>query len=74
MPQQKRMPGTARQKRNCWMRGSGPNSFRGELKGGISLNKKYLSRKVRHSASTDFPLKGNGYRRICRTVNIVNFT
>lgn len=72
MPQQKKMPGTAREKRNCWMRGNGPDSFRGELKRGIALNKKYLNRKVRHS--TEALTKGNGYRRICRTVEMVNFT
>lgn len=72
MPQQKRMPGTAREKRNCWMRGNGSYSFRGELKRGIALNKKYLNRKVRHGADT-IP-KGNGYRRICRTVEMVDFT
>ena len=72
MAQQKRMPGTAREKRNSWSRGNGSYSYRGELKHGISLNKKYLRRKVRHS--TDIILKGNGYRKICRTVNMVNFT
>lgn len=72
MAQQQRMPGTAREKRNCWSLGNGSYSYRGELKRGISLNKKYLRRKVRHSA--DVILKGNGYRKICRTVNIVDFT
>ncbi|MDE7201975.1 MAG: hypothetical protein K2O91_08765 [Lachnospiraceae bacterium] len=43
MAQQERMPGTARVKRNCWMRGNGSYSYRGELKRGISLNKKYLN-------------------------------
>ena len=72
MAQQKRMPGAAREKRNSWRRGNGSYSFRGELKHGIKLNKKYLRRKVRHS--TDIILKGNGYRKICRTVNMVNFS
>ena len=72
MAQQERMPGAAREKRNSWSRGNGSYSYRGELKHGISLNKKYLRRKVRHS--TDIILKGNGYRKICRTVNMVNFT
>ena len=40
------MPGAAREKRNCWRRGNGSYSFRGELKRGIALNKKYLNRKV----------------------------
>ena len=74
MPQQKKMPGTAREKRNCWMRGNGSYSFRGELKHGISRNKRYLKRKVRHSTDTEIALKGNGYRKICRTVNMVNFS
>ena len=72
MAQQERMPGAAREKRNSWSRGNGSYSYRGELKHGISLNKKYLRRKVRHSA--DIIPKGNGYRKICRTVNMVNFT
>lgn len=72
MAQQERMLDTARVKRNCWMRGNGSYSYRWELKRGISLNKKYLKRKVRHSA--DIILKGNGYRKICWTVNMVNFT
>ena len=29
MAQQERMPGTARVKRNCWMRGNGSYSYRG---------------------------------------------
>ena len=74
MPQQKRMPGTARLRRSSWKRGSGLNSFQCELKGGIALNKKYLSRKVRHSADADIPPKGNGYRKVCGTLKMVNFT
>ena len=72
MAQQEMMSGTVREKRNCWRRGNGSYSYRGELKRGISLNKKYLNRKVRHSA--DLVFKGHGYRKICRTVNIVDFT
>ncbi len=34
MAQQERMSGTAREKRNCWMRGNGSYSYRGELKRG----------------------------------------
>ena len=52
MAQQERMPGAAREKRNCWRRGNGSYSYRGELKRGIALNKKYLNRKVRRSADT----------------------
>jgi len=47
MAQQERMSGAAREKRNCWRRGNGSYSYRGELKRGIALNKKYLNRKVR---------------------------
>ena len=74
MPQPGRMPGAAREKRNCWMRGNGAYSFRGELRRGIALNKKHLSRKVRHSADVEFAPKGNGYRKICRTADMVDFT
>ena len=74
MPQQERMPGTAREKRNCWSRGRGSYSFRGELRRGIALNKKHLGRKVRRNTDVEFAPKGNGYRKICRTVDMVNFT
>lgn len=72
MPLQKPKAGTAKVKRNCWMRGKGPYSYRGELKRGLSLNKRYLNRKVRHS--TVKALKGNDYRKICRTIYMVDFT
>jgi len=52
-PIQKKCPGNARQKRNCWSRGNGPDSMRGELRGGIRLNKKRLNRKVRHQKIPD---------------------
>ena len=74
MPQQEKMPGTAREKRNCWRRGRGSYSFRGELRRGIALNKKYLCRKVRRSTDVGFAPKGNGYRKICRTADMVDFT
>ena len=72
MAQQERMSGAAREKRNCWMRGNGSYSYRGELKRGIGLNKRYLNRKVRRSA--DIVPRGKGYRKICRTVYMVDFT
>ena len=50
MAMQERMPGNAHQKRNCWQRGRGSYSMRGELRRGISLNKKYLNRKVRYGS------------------------
>ncbi len=51
MAMQERMPGNAHQKRSCWQRGNGSYSMRGELRRGISLNKKYLNRKVRTAVS-----------------------
>ena len=72
MAMQKRMPGNAHQKRNCWQRGNGSGSMRGELRHGISLNKKYLNRKVRHSSKG--ALKRGDYKRICRTLYMVEFS
>lgn len=72
MAMQKRSPGNAHQKRNCWIRGNGPNSMRGELRRGISLNKKRLNRKVRYSGRE--ALKRGDYRRICKTLHMVDFT
>ena len=77
MPMQKKSPGNARQKRNCWSRGNGPDSMRGELRGGIRLNRKYLNRKVRYQKIPDndsMALKHSGYRRICLTGSMVDFT
>lgn len=61
MPLQKPRTGTAKVKRNCWTRGNGPYSYRGELKQGLSLNRRYLNRKVRYSAGD--ALKGNDYKK-----------
>ena len=72
MAMQKRSPGNAHEKRNCWIRGNGPCSMRGELRRGISLKKKYLNRKVRHSGKDS--LKRGAYRRICKTLHMVDFT
>lgn len=72
MAMQERMPGNAHQKRNCWQRGNGSYSMRGELCRGISLNKKYLNRKVRHSGRE--ALKRGDYKRICRTLHMVEFS
>lgn len=69
---QESMPGTAKIKRNSWSKGNGAYSMRGELKHGISLNKKRLNRKVRHRNKDT--LKGCRYKRICRTVHMVDFT
>ena len=72
MAMQKRMPGNAHEKRNCWIHGNGPYSMRGELRRGISLNKRYLNRKVRHSSKQ--ALKHGGYRRVCKTLHMVEFS
>ncbi len=72
MPLQQRMSGTVREKRNSWSRGSGLYSMRGELKRGISLNKKRLNKKVRYNIGMD--IKGNRYKKVCRTINIIDFT
>lgn len=69
---QKAMPGTAAVKRNYWARGKGAYSHRGELRRGISMNKRVLNRKVRHSRSISF--RGGDYKKICRTANMVNFS
>lgn len=69
---QEPMPGTARIKRNSWNRGSGVYSMRGELKRGIALNKKRLNRKVRHGRKCAW--KKGGYKRICRTADMVDFS
>lgn len=69
---QKAMQGTAAVKRNCWIRGKGAYSFRGELRRGISMNKRILNRKVRHSHNVSF--RGGDYKKICRTANMVNFS
>ena len=72
MAMQKRAPGNAHEKRNCWQRGNGSYSMRGELRRGISLNKKYLNRKVRHSSRG--ALRHGEYRRVCKTIHMVDFS
>ena len=72
MAMQTRSPGNAHEKRNCWIRGNGPCSMRGELRRGISLKKKYLNRKVRHSGKE--ALKRGDYKRICKTLHMVEFS
>lgn len=69
---QEKQPGTAGVKRNSWRRGNGAYSFRGELKHGIALNKKYLNRKVRRRHKT--ALRGGSYKKICRTLRMVEFS
>lgn len=64
--------GTAGYKRNSWMRGNGPCSMRGELKRGISMEKKVLNRKVRRASRMD--LKNSEYKKICSTLKMVHFT
>ena len=72
MALQRKQSGTAKVKRNSWARGKGAYSFRGELKRGISLNKKILNRRIRHGNIKD--LKNAEYRKTCRTINIVSFS
>lgn len=64
--------GTAKVKRNSWNRGNGSYSARGELRRGISMNKRVLNRKVRHASNMKY--KGSGYKKICRTFLMVEFT
>lgn len=70
--QQGKMPGTAKVKRNCWCRGNGACSFRGELKRGIAMNKKRLNRKVRHKGRET--MQDGAHKRVCRTVYMVDFS
>lgn len=72
MPLQERKQGTAKEKRNSWCRGNGAYSMRGELKRGISLNKKRLNRKVRHRMKES--LDNSSYKKVCRTLYMVDFT
>lgn len=64
--------GTARYKRNSWMRGNGANSMRGELRRGISMRKKVLNRKVRRASRLD--VRHSGYKKVCPTLKMVDFT
>lgn len=66
------MDGTAKIKRNSWERGNGPCSFKGELRGGISKNKKILNRRVRHQSKE--LLQNADYKRVCSTKIMVDFT
>lgn len=72
MAMERKRSGTARQKRNCWIRGNGAYSMRGELKRGISLNKKRLNRMVRHKVNER--LQSGGYKKVCKTLRMVEFT
>ena len=66
------MQGNAHTKRNCWARGNGSYSMRGELHRGICLNKKLLNRKVRHE--NRLSLSGCGYKRVKKTLRMVDFS
>ena len=72
MAMQQKSPGNAHQKRNCWQRCNGSYSMRGELRRGISLNKKYLNRKVRYGSKQ--ALKRGDYKRVCKTLHLVEFS
>lgn len=71
MAQPKKSPGNAHDKRNSWERGNGAHSYRGELRHGISMNKKKLNRKVRHSKAD---MQNADYKKLVKTVNMVHFT
>lgn len=71
MALQSRSAGTAKEKRNSWFRGRGVYSMCGELKRGISLNKKRLNRKVRHMG---FCTSNGAYHKICRTMKMIDFS
>lgn len=64
--------GTAKKKRNSWMRGNGADSMRGELRRGISMNKKILNRKVRRASRLG--ISHSGYKKVCSTLKMVDFT
>lgn len=71
MPLQSPRSGTAKEKRNCWYRGNGAYSMRGELRRGISMRKKQLNRKVRHSKQD---LQNADYKRLSKTIRMVDFS
>ena len=50
----------------------GTDSMRGELKRGLSLNRKTLNWKVRHQGKD--VLQHGDYKRVCRTLRMVDFT
>lgn len=68
---QMKQPGNAHDKRNSWVHGKGAYSMRGELKHGISLRKRELNRKVRH---TKLALQHGSYKRIKGTLKMVDFS
>ncbi len=71
MALQQKSPGNAHEKRNSWRRGNGSYSFRGELRHGISVKKKQLNRKVRHSKAD---MQNADYKRLEKTMNMVDFS
>lgn len=71
MAQQKPSPGNAHVKRNSWARGNGSYSYMGELRHGISMRKRELNRKVRHSK---IDMCNADYKRITKTNLMVDFT
>lgn len=70
--QPQKSPGTAKIKRNSWTRGKGKGTMRGELKKGLSMNKRILNRKVRHAAKME--LKKCSYKKIKKTINMILFS
>ena len=72
MALQKPIKGTARIKLNKWCRGNGSYSARGELRAGISRNKKILNRKVRRKSKV--LLQNSNYKKVCRSGMMVDFS
>ena len=54
----------AKEKRNCWTRGPGPDSVKGEPGRRVSRNKKRLNWKARYRPKERF--KGSAYKRAGR--------
>ncbi|NEM83766.1 hypothetical protein G3V89_23640 [Escherichia coli] len=64
--------GTAQIKRNSWIRGKGEGTRRGEIKKGLSMNKRILNRKVRHASKIEF--KKCSYKKIKKTIDMIHFS
>lgn len=70
--QQKRTPGIAGRKRNDWTRGNGAHTRTGELRKGISMNKRAYNRKIRHGNFD--ALKHGEYKRVYSLINAIKFS
>lgn len=70
--QPQKSQGTAQIKRNSWVRGKGRETRRGEIKKGLSMNKRILNRKVRHTSK--IALKKCSYKKIKKTIDMIHFS